>query len=677
MKRGVKMVSLINKTNKLEVSDTGEISIVDLSNDVVWHSKNTGWIYCDDNQLSLGIPEVIKNDNNTIDLKFIDRISNAFEIDVSITRSDEKYEIYLTKVTTPNGFEKIEYPSHFLSFMSGEYNSYLVVPNKQGVIIPARLDAGYMRYMHNTWKNISDINQTLSYETAGLNMTWFGAKYNASSLFCYIENADDSALHIVGNTVVDGEGNVIDAHHGQGTGERVCSLSPVWQSSRGELGYKRKLSLEFVSNGYVGMSKKYLEYSKESGKYVSLKDKIIKNPLVEKLIGAPDVKIYIYTNRPNKPYYRSWSEPVLNGYSKIHTTFDQVGEMAEDLKKAGVNEALILLGGWNNAGYDREHVDMWPPAIGAGGEKGLAKLSEKIRSLGFVFALHDNYQDFYPDAPSYDDKYIMKDKDGSLVYGGIWDGGLCRLICSKKAIELIRRNMNLIEKKVDISSYYLDTITSAPLYECFDEDHSLTRTEDKISKAEVLQFLSEERQLIAGGEAGVDWAVKYCPYFEGLPGSSKGYSSGVESASFGIAVPLFNLVYHDSVICYWQHGQPFGREDHSNHVLHDLLSGQPSNYSIVYDQWDDMLPLIKECYMTLGRVHKKTAFHEMTDHAVLSDDFALQRSEFSDGTTVAVNYGITTKKFDNVEVPPKGFVLDIPGEERKIGSYSRKIEWQN
>lgn len=670
------MLSLTNEKGSIGIGDNGEIQISDTVNGVTWKSNNSGWITIDNRRLSLGKPKIIKHDENSIKLRYFDEINGEFDIYTEIQKDIEGYSILVSQATTKSQFENIEYPSHLLSFNSGEYNSYLVVPNKQGVIIPSRLDAGYMRYMHNTWKSISDIDQLLSFETAGLNMTWFGAKYGESSLFCYIENADDSALHVIGNTVINDNGLVVDSHHGTGSGTRICSLSPVWNSSRGKLAYQRKMKLKFVNNGYVGMSREYRENVINTGKYVSLKDKIAKNPNVKKLIGAPDVKIYIYTNRPNKPYFRSWSEPVLNGYSKIHTTFEQVGEMAEDLKASGVDEALILLGGWNNAGYDREHVDMWPPAKGAGGEEKLSKLSEKISDLGYVFSLHDNYQDFYPDAPSYDDRYIMKNPDGSTMNGGIWDGGLCKLICSKKAIELIRRNMKLIRNKVKISSYYLDTITSAPLYECFDPAHELTRSEDKHSKADVLEFLSDEEGLIAGGEAGVDWAVKYCPYFEGLPGSSKGYSSGVESASFGIAIPLFNLVYHDSVICYWQHGQPFGREDHANHVLHDLLSGQPSNFSIVYDQWQDMKPLIRECYEVLGSVHKRTAFHEMTDHSILSEDFALQSSAFSDGTAVVVNYGITTKNFNEYEIPPKGFMLSVPDEKPRIGSFSRKISWE-
>ncbi len=60
---------------------------------------------------------------------------------------------------------------------------------------------------------------------------------------------------------------------------------------------------------------------KESGRYVTLKQKIERNPEFEKIIGAPDIKVYCYTNRLNNPYFKAWSEPVLTGYSKVNTTF--------------------------------------------------------------------------------------------------------------------------------------------------------------------------------------------------------------------------------------------------------------------------------------------------------------------------------------------------------------------
>lgn len=669
-----------NKVISAKVSSEGRININDKTTGAVWECDNTGWISFIQNEkvtkINLGCPIIEENDDEIL-MTFINEGDYPFVVEASIKVTQENIEINLLKVQTDCAFDSVEYPAHLLSFPSGESESYLAVPYKQGTIIPGRLDAGFMRFMHNTWANISDIDKTIAFESCTLNMTWFGAQSHESGMFGYMLTPEDSSLHVIGNAVIGESGEVVNARQGLIPGHRICSLTPVWRSSCGELRYTRSMRIETVKDGYVGMTKRYREYVKENGRFVSLKEKIQKNPEIEKLIGAPDIKIYIYTNRPNTPYYRSWSEPVLNGYTRVHTTFDQVGEMAEQLKKLGVDQALILLGGWNRAGYDRQHIDMWPPAESAGGEEGLARAGRKVLDQGYIFSLHDNYQDIYLESPSYDEKYVMKHPDGSIKLGGIWDGGLCRLVCSKTAMQLIKHTIEQVEEKVNISSYYLDTITSAPLYECYDKEHPLTRKEDKEMKIEILDYLANEKGLIAGGEAGIDWAVAISPFFEGLPGSSVGYSSGVESAGFGIATPLFNLVYHDAVVCYWQHGQPFGREDHDNHVLHDLLSGQPSSWSLVYDQWEDLLPMIKQCYDLLGNVHKKTAHSEMLSHHFLTEDFAVQESAFEDGTKVIVNYGITTYRDCGYEIPPKGFWLSVPGDKEQVGSFSKLAQFKS
>ena len=674
-------VSIANKQLSVEVLESGGTAITDLRTRHRWVSDLGGWVTIDGvsgvERLPLELASTPKTgpDHLLFSLK-TNRggVSSSAEvsIDVRLSLAGGPLDIEIVGVLSTARLVSIEYPARLFSIPSGAAGGYLAVPFKQGVVVPSRLDAGFMRFMHNAWRNIADVERTLPFESGALNMPWFGAHLSGSAMFAHVRTAADCSLHVIGNAVVNGSGEVVDARQGKNPGERISCFGVVWSAEHGKLGYTRSLRIEPVQNGYVGMAKRYRSYSKEVGRFVSLEDKVKGNPLAERIIGAPDIKIYIYTNRPNTPYFRSWSDPVLNGYSKTHTTFDQVASMSADLKGMGIDRALLLLGGWNRAGYDREHVDMWPPAESAGGAAALKRAASAAASSGFLFSLHDNYQDIYTEAPSYTDKCVMKHVDGSLQVGGTWDGGLCRLVCSSQAFVFAERNLDLVTGSVPISSYYLDTTTAAHLYECYDPTHPLTRSEDRSNKLELLRSLSR-RGLIVGGEGGTDWAVPVCSFFEGLPGSSIGQYTGIESADFGLVAPLFNLVYHDAVVCYWQHGQPFGREDHVNHVLHDLMSGQPSSWSLVYDQWEDLKGLIKETYELLSRFHRITAYHEMVSHEFLSEDFTVHRTHFSDGSEVIVNFGIVTAQVDGNAIAPKGFWVHSPGQPEKTGALSRSI----
>jgi hypothetical protein len=672
-----------NASLKLTLDESGNMMFYDLNNNVSWSSSFPGWVTLTNQKISEKIPLTSSNFSAKIYSDCIcftfsglngDKITDdKFQIKGKFTVSNQTIEFEITSLNTQYLLEELEYPAHLLTVASGNEEGYIAVPHLQGILIPSRYDAGFMRYGQNIWEMISDQEEWWNFESGNLNMPWFGASKNGSSVLVTLHTASDAALHLIGNKVVDKKGSAFINRSGELEGTRISSLSPIWKSSKKELSYSRKMRIELVDHGYVGMAFRYKEYAKEAGRYVTLKQKIAQNPEIEKIIGAPDIKIYCFTNRINNPYFKAWSEPVLNGYSKVNTTFQQVGEMADELKAMGVDKCMFLLGGWNRMGYDREHVDMWPPAEAAGGIKGLAKACKTVKKNGYLFALHDNYDDFYPDAPSFDEKYILRDHDGSLHKGGVWDGGLCYITCPSLREELLNRNMALIQGSISLNAYYFDVITNTSHYECYDERHPLTRQEDLKYRLALLDNIAE-RGMVIGGERGTDWAMPVVGFCEGLSGGGTGYHRGLTYRS-GLTVPLFYLVYRECVVGYWQHGTPHGREDHANHVLLDLLYGQPSSWSIEYAQWSDLKPMIKETYDLLGRFHEKTAHLAMVDHQYLTEDYMVQRTKLNDGTEVWVNFGFTTYEKESFTLPPKGFLIFEAGGKVTMGKVSRSIEY--
>jgi hypothetical protein len=676
---------LENDNIRITVGDQGAISFLDKAHNNSWGNSFVGWVNLINQEgqgekISLSTSEVSFKSFSDSALISFDGIrgerlqDSSFLMIVKLSLEEKGFLLELRKLQTTLQLEDVEYPAHIFNVNSGVPDGYIVAPHLQGILIPSRYDAGFMRYGQNIWDLIADQERWLTLESGNLNMPWFGASLNNSSVMAMVETSSDCVLHLIGNSLVGEEGFTEDDSRGQVPGTRISSLTPIWKSSQRELAYARKMRIELVENGYVGMAKRYKEEAKQSGRFVTLKEKIADNPEVAKIIGAPDLKIYIYTNRKNTPKLRAWSGPVLNGYSHVHTTFDQVAEISDDLSEMGVEKTMILLGGWNRMGYDREHVDMWPPAEGAGGIDGLQQACSQVKDHGYLFALHDNYNDFYPDAPSYDQKYIIKREDGSIGLGGVWDGGLTHHIATSAIEELLNRNLQRIEEHIPLNAYYFDVITNTSHEENYDPDNLMTRRQDLAYRKELLKNV-QDRGLVVGGERGTDWALPVVSFCEGLQGGGGDYHRGV-GYRLGLTVPLFYLVYRECVVGYWQHGTPYGREDHANHVLLDVLYGQPSSWSLVYNQWEDLKPLFKETYDLLGRLHQKTAHFAMTDHQYLTDDYMVQRSEFSDGTVVYVNFGITTYESEFFSVPPKGFRLDAAGEQPKVATVGRKIEYQ-
>ena len=424
---------LDNEKISIWFDKSGNLFFLDKMRQTQWSGKYTGWVRLHDGEQVekirlTGSDFSQERSADTLFFKFSGlqgrQISDgAFRLKGRVYLNGKGLVFELTECQTRHELLDIEYPAHLLHLRSGIPDAYIAVPHLQGIIIPSRYDAGFMRYGQNIWDLISDQEKWWNFESGNLNMPWFGASKGHSSILVRVLASSDCTLHMVGNTVIGPDGTSVNARRGENPGIRMSSLSTIWKSSKGEFSYPRKMSIEIVENGYVGMARRYKQYAMESGHFLTLKEKIRNNPEYEKIIGAPDLKVYCYTHRLDSPYFKAWSEPVLNGYTRVNTTFNQVTSMAEELSDMGVEKCMFLLAGWNRAGYDREHVDMWPPAEAAGGAEALARACEAVKARGFLFALHDNYDDFYLDAPSYNERYIIRDKDGSLHQGGVWDGG--------------------------------------------------------------------------------------------------------------------------------------------------------------------------------------------------------------------------------------------------------------
>jgi hypothetical protein len=115
-------------------------------------------------------------------------------------------------------------------------------------------------------------------------------------------------------------------------------------------------------------------------------------------------------------------------------------------------------------------------------------------------------------------------------------------------------------------------------------------------------------------------------------------------------VPLFQLVFHDAVVCMRRWNDHYGR-DMALWRLTDLMNTAYGTAPIVQFKSDDTTPHIltdsfgsvRDAYMRTYRDvcgwHAKIGFDEMTGHRFLSEDRLVQETRFSSGHAVVVNFG--------------------------------------
>ncbi len=550
-------------------------------------------------------------------------------------------------------------------WVTDDTKGYVVVPVRLGLLIPADSGLSFTRSF-----------DTYAYE--GCHMEMLGLVQNGAA-----------ALVTWNDPYVAAEIKSMVTSAPWLKGRQAVSTSLVLRKSA------HSFRLQFLGQGdYVTIAKAYQSVAKARGWYVPWSEKLKTNPARAKLFGAINYKLWSLLSR-------RMSEDSQQEISKrVNWTFAEAAQIAEHLKHdLKLDKVLFTMGGWIHRGYDNQHPDILPTAPECGGDQAFADCARQVMGLGYLFCLHDNYQDMYRDAPSWDESFLNRNPDGTLTTGGHWAGGRAYITCSQKAVELARRPQNLpaVKTLCNANAYFIDTTYAAGLFECFSKEHPLTRVDDLHWK-QILSDYARDVFGIFGSECGREWAIPHSDFFEGLTGVSGSYyhNKTLLASVGGVVVPLFELVYRDSIALYGKYGYDITKS--TEYVLHHLSIGRPLNYHSIpphlywqqtrkpADQqnsdtglftrgdngWTEGLhPLdrfVKNTYEILSPLNELTAQMPMTEHVFLTADRNVQRTVFGQGTDrveVIINTGIreqfhTSKMGGEVALPRFGFLVEGP-----------------
>ncbi len=433
--------------------------------------------------------------------------------------------------------------------------------------------------------------------------------------------------------------------------------------------------------------------AEKAGFYVPWSVKTKENSLRKNLWGATNFKLWCVLDRKMDEASQKEERAVVNW------TFEEAGKVAEHLKNdLKMDDVLFTMGGWIHRGYDNQHPDILPAAPECGGNWELRKAVWAIQNAGYTACLHDNYQDMYKDAPSWDEKYLSKNPDQSIKPGGVWNGGRAYLTCSKAAIELASRPQNLPEvlKITQARSYFIDTTYAAGLMECYDRSHPIDYDGDIYWRSRLSDY-ARDMFGIFGSEDGREWAIPHADFFEGITGvAGSAYHTYKIEEMGATLVPIFEMIYHDTIAAYGKYG--YDHRKAAPFVLRHISQGRPLFHHSVpphlywqaQEKWESadaalapeavytrseggwtagMHPFdvfVKNTHEILSPLHKLTAEMRLARFDFLTRDRNVARSVFQgEGKTViaTVNYGVEPFRSvsimgEDFQIPQYGFVIE-------------------
>jgi Family of unknown function (DUF5696) len=298
----------------------------------------------------------------------------------------------------------------------------------------------------------------------------------------------------------------------------------------------------------------------------------------------------------------------------------------------------VSLSGWLNQGYDRQTPDALPPAEAAGGWAGMKLFFDTCKEVGYTCWLHDQYRDYYLDAPSWNPDFAVHEedrntppsafpgtrfkhdwKDGYIPLMDNWDGGAQGYLNNSFMLGHVIKNFReMFAHGIHPAGSYQDVFGYIPPDEDFNPEHPNTRTDSMNYRAAVMRWVKNNLGIV-GTEDGSDWVIPYADYLTSRMNRSASTGTDPDHED-AIQVPLYELVYHDAVVTTYSAADPRG-------FLHASAPEFRQGAAVGADQ-----------IRRLADLHKKVGLLEMTNHEFLDKDRHRERTTFADGTIVTVDW---------------------------------------
>jgi hypothetical protein len=359
-------------------------------------------------------------------------------------------------------------------------------------------------------------------------------------------------------------------------------------------------------------------------------------------------------------------------------TFDiwggRYGESARALAQAakyGLNDAVVVWHNWQRWGYDYRLPELYPPSPQWGTTEEFKELVEVCRRNGILFAPHDNYIDFYPDAEGFSYQSIVFRQNGQpfrawFNYGREAQSYRAR---ADKLRPYVERNVRLIKEGFAPTSYFIDVWSSAAPYDYWTEKGSFVdRSVTRKVWGEVFAWI---RETLGGdapqlSEAGHD---KLIGWLDGADAQQLRLDPQGPAFTWRIGaadserIPWIDVAWHDKFILHGAgyEGRYVAGLDTRTHGMHsddymsvEILSGRPAMVAGPFSR-----DVVRKYWLLQGAA-RALALDRIASVAFEGGDIHRQYVKWERGGEVWVNRGVADWSFSGHVLPQYGFYARIP-----------------
>lgn len=489
----------------------------------------------------------------------------------------------------------------------------LILPNGAGLCVP-RDDAFWRKELAGHGFDVS----------GGLSMPFWGYRTTHRTLTYLLTDELHSRL-------------VVKSHHGR----LFTELTHEFRKRDGLSTYE--VDLVPAGPSPIEPALVYRRWLLDHDRFVTLREKIRKNPEVEKLLGA--MHAYLW-----------WDGRTAGALRKLH--------------QLGVDRMLLNYD--QNPSGNRYVVD-----------KKLIKLAKSFGYLIGPYDTLDNIQDPHTaDTPdSVFDEQLFR-QGGIMKRDGTRQKGFHGRGYELSSEALKRASEPFLKERIDryvaqgASCVFLDCDAFGDTYDDFDPAHPMTKAQDRANKLARLRYIGDTRHLVLGSETGVSWSVPVLDYahgantvtmwtlwkllndpdftgsrarkgprywqqpprlFKEVPASPEVYEALFDPV---FRVPLYQAAFHDAIVTTERH-------DFSpvkltgivrDRTLLDLLYLAPPFWNLDLETLRAHGPRLRALNRFFSPLHRRCGTLPLTRFEWLTPDRLVQRTRFGDKLELTANF---------------------------------------
>ena len=356
--------------------------------------------------------------------------------------------------------------------------------------------------------------------------------------------------------------------------------------------------------------------------------------------------------------------------------YAQAHERLAEAFRYGLTDSAVVWHNWQRWGYDYRLPDICPPNPHLGSTDEFRRTIDLCKKNGVLFALHDNYIDFYPDADgfSYLDT-IAFHPDGRPVLAWINKGRDAQSYRYRadRIEPFLRRNLEWIKRELAPDAFFIDVWTSIQPYDYWTADgrhfdHVYTTRTWRRHFSWIREFLGDDAPQIS--ESGHDQLIghvdgaqtNHLRVGKPIPGGM-GWCVWDIPCDDAERTPWFDAAHHDRFVL---HGAGYssrytGGLDAGLHGIYsddymatEVLTGHPAMAAGAFDR------NVVRKYWLLHGLMRALALRRIEDVTFVDGDLHRQHVRWSGGGQVWVNRGTSDWIVGDVTLPPFGFLARVP-----------------